>query len=344
MDSQTEKQAKPFLEILTDGIIRLKPHAVLLWRKRKQLLLANGGVGIITILILYFLVDPYYQSTVTILPDFGNKTSDMVSQFSGLASLAGINVGGGDLSTQIYQNLVSSETVLGDVIYKKYKTNKFEQSVDLVQYFEVNPDDALPDSLQKRKMFLKVFESLVKGMMSVNYELKTKILNVTIEMPESRLSSDVANAVVSSLDKYVRTQRKSFATEQRKYLVGRVQQIKDTLSICESALKTFREKNRQVAQSPELLLEQNRLMRNVEIQQTIFVELTKQLELVKLAEVKDVPVVNIREYAKDPIIKTGPKRIMILAGILLFSLVCSAGWILKREQVCGVIERVKRGY
>ena len=266
----------------------------------------------------------------------------MLSQFSGLASLAGVNVGG-DLSTQIYQNLVTSETVVGDVIYKKYQTNEFEQPVDLIEYFEIKPDKSLPDSLQKRKMFLQIFELLVKGDISVSYDIKTKILTVTVEMPESKLSSDVANAVVTSLDKYVRTQRKSFATEQRKYLVGRVQQIKDTLTLCEGALKTFREKNRQVAQSPELLLEQNRLMRDVEIQQAIFIELTKQLELVKLAEVKDVPVVNIREYAKDPIIKTGPKRIVTLAGILFISLLCSAGWMLRRKQIYLSIEKIKRG-
>jgi len=164
-----------------------------------------------------------------------------------------------------------------------------------------------------------------------------------VEMPESKLAADLANAVVASLDKYVRTQRKSFATEQRKYLVSRVQQIKDTLTFCEDALKNFREKNRQVAQSPELLLEQNRLMRNVEIQQTIFIELTKQSELVKLAEVKDVPVVNVREYAKDPVVKTGPKRLFTLALILFLSCICSAGWILKREKMYNVIEKIKRG-
>jgi len=94
----------------------MKPYAAFLWNERRQLVLFNGGVGIITILVLYFLVAPYYQSsTVTILPDFGNKNSDMLSQFSGLASMAGVNVGG-DVSTQIYQNLVTSESVVSDAI------------------------------------------------------------------------------------------------------------------------------------------------------------------------------------------------------------------------------------
>jgi hypothetical protein len=266
----------------------------------------------------------------------------VLSQFSGLASIAGVNMGG-DVSTQIYQNLILSEAVLSDVIYKKYQTKEFDHPVDLIEYFEIKPDESLPDSLQKRKMFLTVYELLTKGKIITGYEIKTKILTVMVEMPESKLSAEAANAVVASLDKYVRTQRKSFASEQRKYLVSRVQQIKDTLTFCEDALKNFREKNRQVAQSPELLLEQNRLMRNVEIQQTIFIELTKQSELVKLAEVKDVPVVNVREYAKDPVVKTGPKRVITLALILFISCICSAGWILRRGKVYDIIKKIKRG-
>jgi uncharacterized protein involved in exopolysaccharide biosynthesis len=342
MDSQTGNQLKSIFDLLADFIIRVKPNAVLLWKNRKILVWVNSTVGIIAILTIYFFAKPYYQSTVTILPDFGNKTSDMVSQFSGLASMAGINVGGGDLSTQIYQNLVTSESVLGEVIYKKYQTKEFDQPVDLIEYFEIKQEKALADSIQKRKMFIDMLEILIKEKISVNYEMKTKILSVTLEMPESKLSADVANAVIVSLDKYVRTQRKSFATEQRKYLVGRVEQIKDTLTKCESTLKTFREKNRQVAQSPELLLEQNRLMRNVEIQQAIFIELTKQLELVRLAEVKDVPVVNVREYAKDPVIKTGPKRKVLLVGILFLSVLATAGWILKKDRILADIEKIKR--
>ena len=53
--NQTEEEHKSFLEKITDFIIKIKPYAVLLWEQRKQIVLFNGGVGVITILILYFL-------------------------------------------------------------------------------------------------------------------------------------------------------------------------------------------------------------------------------------------------------------------------------------------------
>jgi len=342
MEQQIEEQTKPFIESITDLMITIKPYISLLLSEWKNLLIINGSIFVLTLLYLLFLAKPYYQSTVTILPEFGGKSSDMLSQFSGLAAMAGVNVGG-DVSTQIYQNLVMSETVLNDVIYKKYETKEYNHPVDLVEYFEVKPDKSLPDSLQKRKMFLTMFLTLSKVGIVTNYEMKTKILTITTQMPESKLSADVANTTVQALDKYVRMVKKSFASEQRKYLEARLIEIKDTLTIFENQLKSFREKNRQITQSPELQLEQARLMRNVEIQQTIFTELTKQYELVKLAEVKDVPVVNIREYAKDPVVKTGPKRILTLIVILFFSFIGSASWILWKKRVMEIIEKVKRG-
>ncbi len=49
-------------------------------------------------------------------------------------------------------------------------------------------------------------------------------------------------------------------------------------------------------------------MRNVEILQTVYVELTKQLEIAKIDEIKDAPVLNVKEFAKSPVKKAGPRR------------------------------------
>ena len=60
-------------------------------------------------------------------------------------------------------------------------------------------------------------------------------------------------------------------------------------------------------------------MRNVEILQTVFIELTKQLEIAKIDQIKDAPVLNVKEYAKNPVKKAGPKRAITLIIIMFFS-------------------------
>ena len=75
--------------------------------------------------------------------------------------------------------------------------------------------------------------------------------------------------------------------------------MKQDLTKAENRLKEFREKNRQVL-SPQLLLEQERLIRDVQINATIYTELRKQFELVKIEEVKNIPIINIMDTARAP--------------------------------------------
>ncbi len=255
----------------------------------------------------------------------------MLSQLSGLASIAGVKVGD-SAPTEIYQNLVSSETVLQYVIYGKYLTEEFPDSVNLIKYFDMDETDNNP-AIQKRKNFLKLYEKLTKDKISTDVDRMTKILNVTVVMPEPQLSADVANKMAESLDLYVRTQRKSYATEQSFYLEKRTAQIKDSLNFAEDKLKDFREQNRITTQSPNLLLEQGRLMRNVEILQTVFIELTKQLEIAKIDQIKDAPVLNIKEYAKNPVKKAGPKRTITLVTLMFFSFLFSSLYFIFRDDV-----------
>jgi uncharacterized protein involved in exopolysaccharide biosynthesis len=317
-------------ENLQDFIEKLHPYILKLWIKRKKLLIINGAVLILTLLFLLFIIKPYYESSVVILPEYGNKSS-MLSQFSGLASLAGVNVGSG-APTEIYQNLLQSESVIGPVINSRYLTEEYPDSVNLIQYFEIDTKDKNPE-IQKRKRFLAVNELLTKSLISTDVDRMTKILTVKATMPEAQLSADVVNKLVASLDQYIRTKRKSYAGEQRYYIEKRVNQIKDSLSISENKLKDFREQNKMIIQSPNLVLEQGRLMRNVEILQTVYIELTKQLELTKIDEIKDAPILNIKEIAQNPVIKAGPKRMSSLILILFFSILASGTYLLFEDII-----------
>jgi uncharacterized protein involved in exopolysaccharide biosynthesis len=317
-------------EKIQDFIEKLRPYILKLWNKRKKLLIINGAVLIITLLFLLFIVKPYYESSVVILPEYGSK-SNMLSQLNGLAALAGVR-GAEVAAIEIYQNLLQSESVMAPVIYNRYLTKEYPDSVNLIQYFEIKKEDPNPE-IQKRERFLLVNKLFAKEYISIDLDRLTKILTVKVTMPEAKLSADVVNKIIESLDFYIRTKRKSYAIEQRFYLEKRVDQIKDSLSICEIKLRDFREQNRMVTQSPNLLLEQGRLMRNVEIQQNVYIELTKQLELAKIDEIKDTPILNIKENAQNPIIKAGPKRMNMLVLILFFSVLASITYILFEDII-----------
>jgi uncharacterized protein involved in exopolysaccharide biosynthesis len=187
--------------------------------------------------------------------------------------------------------------------------------------------------LQKRKMFLSVYNSLSKGIISTDLERTSQILTIKVQMPEAQLSADVVNNVAKSLDNYIQTQMRTNASEQRKYIGKRLYEVKDSLTLAEDKLKSFSEQNRIISQSPDLLLEQARLQRNIDILSAAYLQLAQQFELAKIQEVKDTPVINIEELAKSPIIKTGPQRTTILIIILFLSAVFSSGYFANEDRI-----------
>ncbi len=340
-DPKTEEEIednRTFEEKFKDLVEKLKPYFSRLWLNRKKIIYINIIVLVLTLLYLIFMTNPYFQSTVTILPEYGSK-SNMLSQLSGLASLAGVKVGD-SAPTELYQNIITSETVLQEVVYSKYKTNEYPDSVNLIKYFEIKVDDNNPE-LKKRKEFLLLYESLLQNRIATNVDRMTKILNVTVNMPEAQLSADVANNLVKALDLYIRTQRKSYATEQSFYIEKRTQQVKDSLSFAEDKLKSFREQNRITSQSPNLLLEQGRLLRNIEILQTVYIELTKQLEIAKIDQIKDAPVLNVKEFAKSPVKKAGPRRASTLVTFMFLSLLISSVYFLFKDVLLKYLKLLK---
>ena len=94
----------------------------------------------------------------------------------------------------------------------------------------------------------------------------------------------------------------------------------------ENKLKEFRERNRQVF-CTQLLLEQERLLRDIAINGTLYGEMRKQYELAKIEEIKNIPVLNVMDRARPNAMKDKPKRSNNCFRIFLFKFFASLGFI-----------------
>ncbi len=281
-----------------------------LWKRRKFITIFTGTVTAIAV-VISLLLPPYYRSTATILPETQSSKLSTLSGLSDLAALAGVNVGGEGSLVKLYPTIVKSESVLKDVIYRKYKTTEFPDSVNLIQYWEV-----------KEKRPGGAYEAALKGlrdMLEVSMDLKTSVLTISIDTKEPKLSSDIVNSVVDGLDNFILTKRTTSASEQRKFIEGRLAEVEQDLTRSEDALKSFRERNRQISSSAALTLQQGRLERELQINNTLFVELKKQYEIAKIEEVKNTPIVNVMDWAQPAIGKDRPRRSIVVLLAIIFS-------------------------
>lgn len=284
------------------------------WAARKKIFVISTAAGLIA-LGVNFLLPVYYKASATLLPETQKEKLSTLGQFADIAQLAGMSVPGSEIA-RLYPVIVFSETILRKVIADPYKTATSADSVNLIQYFDLNEGSA-------DKNMAKALEK-VRGLMSAGFDNKTSVVTLTMEMPEPQLAADVLNGIVRELDTFMRSKKTTNASEQANWISERLQGVEKELRLAEETLKNFKENNRRIADSPDLLMRQDRLVREVQVKSAIYVELKKQYELARIDEIKNITIVNILDQARPPVKKERPKRATnsALTFILSFLVLC----------------------
>lgn len=83
-----------------------------------------------------------------------------------------------------------------------------------------------------------------------------------------------------------------------------------------------------IRQLPKLGLTYADLYRTLKINETLFEVLTKEYELAKVQEAKEIPSVKVLDPAKPPERRAGPSRLLICLSGVVFSFSLAAIWIL----------------
>jgi len=143
-------------------------------------------------------------------------------------------------------------------------------------------------------------------------EDKTGLIKVDVLMEEPELSAQISNYIYDGVVELTNVNHIETAKLNRKFIQERQVEVKDILISAENKLKEFRSKNRKVMDSPQLQLELERLMRDVEIQTQVFITLQQQYELARIEEVKETPSVVILDRGKPAAEEDTPKRKLIV--------------------------------
>jgi tyrosine-protein kinase Etk/Wzc len=301
------------------SVPRRQLHEILapVWGERKRILIWSTSVAVVVAVLNFFVFNLTYKATTTLLPETEKGKLGSLSQFSGLAQLAGVSVPNADVS-RLYPIILTSETVLIPIIEHTYQTQRFKDPVDLITFLDI--DEGSPAKNMERAI------KEMRGLMTTAYETKTSTVVVTLEMEEQQLAADVLNALVAEVDKFMRLKRINTATEQVRWITARLSDVEKELRAAEENLKTFMERNRRTMDSPQLTLEQQRLLREVTVKSTIAIELKKQYELAKIDEIKNTSIVNVLDPARPPVKKERPKRATntVLAFVAVMALM--SGW------------------
>jgi hypothetical protein len=111
-------------------------------------------------------------------------------------------------------------------------------------------------------------------------------------------------------------QRVSRARSKRVFVQTRLDSAKVELQQAEGAQRLFYDQNRQWRTSPQLVFEEGRLRRNVDVATDLFLTLQRQFESARLDEFNDAAVITVFDPAHAPHKAKWPRYWILLASAL----------------------------
>jgi len=301
-----------------------------LWKRKIYLIIFVVFCFFIQLYILKFHTVPTYISKATILPSKvseagGSKLRSFAAQF-GFGSNSQNTI---DLSSSImYPDIFSSKRLAKELLFKKFNTEKYGDSKPLINIINDVDYDSTNISERTKNRAAKKIQKMIK----IRATRDSPLLKVSVSAFEAQFSSDLLNGVLDQFKELLKTFRMSRLVEKKAYILKRLEMVQYELDSSEDELKLFREKNRMIASSPALILQEERLTRIVEVKTQIYINLSNQYELVQIEEIGDSSILEVLDAPETPNFKSAPNNLRSLLASMVFGFVAISLFFLSREK------------
>jgi capsule polysaccharide export protein KpsE/RkpR len=151
----------------------------------------------------------------------------------------------------------------------------------------------------------EVYDWLVEQAVSVSVATQTGTITLEVVTDWPDLSLAIAARLVDEVTRFNMEVRQSQAAAERSFISARVDSAEAELRAAEGVLQGFMESNRQFEDSPLLLMQYERIQREVSRKNAVLETLLQSHEQARIAEVRDTPVITLIQV---PFLPPGPDR------------------------------------
>lgn len=267
-----------------------------------------------------YLLTPTFTATTTFVPE-QPSSSGIAGSLAGLAGQYGISLGGTERSSspRFYADLVRTRRILLGALLDHYLDPRGgRDSVTLLPLLRGEGDDS-PARIDKALTDLG-------NAISARVDNQTNVIRVNVVMRYPELAAQVANRLIQRLNEFNAETRQSQARERRKFVESRLTGAETELRTNEETLRQFYDRNRSWQQSPQLMFEEGRLRRQVDIRQEVYLTLKREFETARINEVNESPVITIIDVATTPLERSSPRRRLLVTAAFLFGAIVGILW------------------
>ena len=275
--------------------------------KRKTLLFMSVSIFLASFVYFQFIADPVYTAKASVIP-----TGDSGGDFSGLtgaASQIGLSFPVANESIawdELFFEILRSDGIKRKLLNTEFQLKKSQQVQTLRQLLLNHLDlENKPSEIGEIRI-----NNYLKKRVRVTKTRFSPLIHIQMDAHDPLLASNMINTLVQLSNEMQVDIKTRQMGQKRQFIEERIVEVKKELSRAESGLKNFRERNRRPNKSPSLLLEESRLMRDVTLQNNLYLTLQTQFEEAKIEEVERTPMVEIVDEPVPPLDKTSPRVIM----------------------------------
>jgi len=200
-----------------------------------------------------------------------------------------------------------------------FEVNLFELwKMDSPSWISSFNKSAIDSSYLNEKAINKFSEHI-----DVNEDRLTGLIKIITKFRDPYISANIANFIGNQVELYIQKENSAQSTREKLFIKERLSIVKEELELSEISLKEFKERNRSYEDSPELFMVFSRIFREVEAKKQVYLTLQQQLELARIEEVKQSPILHILDHATSPSRKSSPNRLLFLLSFSLLGLILS---------------------
>ena len=302
--------------------------------------------------IFYTLSQPnQFTSSTIFIPQLSSGVKSGGSSLSGLASLAGVNLGGmGESSSEfpanLYPNIVNSVPFKLDLLFSKIEVNS--NTISIREYYS-NPENFSENlkriDFDKNNIYSisendELLFNKISSKLTLELNQKEGFITISVTDKNNRVAAQIAQITKDLLqDKIIKFKNQS-SKAILDFSIKQYNESKLSFEALQDETAMFVDKNQNISSS----LYQNKLNRlesDLEVSRSVLIQLASQVEQSKLSLNKNTPVFITIQPVTIPFLKSGPFRSREVIFYILIGLVLSLGYILSKDLIILVFNSVK---
>lgn len=345
--------------------IDLLALAKTVWLKR-QIIVAIVGTFFVVGIVVALLSPREFTADSVFVPQT-SESAKGVAGLGGLASLAGINLGGSTAGTEIpptlYPKLSSSAFFKLKMLEAPINIAGLEDQITYQEYYEEHYEPGLLSLIRKYTIGLpRVIINAFRGdkteivseenegafltltgeqvahfkrldnQVSIAFNAKEGFVQLSVTMPEALAAAQMTKYAEELLQQAVIDYRIQNAEEQLKFTEDRFQEKKKEFEVIQTRLARFRDRNQHITSSVAMN-ELEKLEAEYNLSFSVYTELAKQVEQSKLQVSKDTPIFSVIQPVTVPSERSSPNLKLIVIVFTILGIILALGIVLINQFI-----------